>query len=294
MSESKKGYIYLLTTFTLWGSLYVVSKFVLGKMPPFTISFVRFTMAFLTLTILRKKDTRSIERKDWKYLLIIGGLGYFLAVGAQLLGTKYAGASLASLLNSLNPVTMTVFAALILHEAMTVRKMAGILLALGGVYAILGGSQGAVSVKGICFSLFSVLVWSFVSVITRKVTRKYDSLEVTRCSTLVAAACYLPAAGIEFFRGAEIRADASCAAGLLYMGIICTGVAYLLWNKSLSVLEASRCSAFYPVQPLVSTILGVVCLHETVGISFVLGAVLIVAGVLISLSEGKKRKKEGR
>lgn len=283
-SSRATGYLCLLVTFTLWGSLYVVSKYVLGKMPTFTISFLRFTLAFLALTAFGKKDTVKIEKQDYKYILLIGAVGYFVAVGAQFLGTKYAGASMASLINSLNPVTMTLFGTLILHEAMTLRKVVGIVLALTGVYAIIGAGGADVSIPGVCLSLFSVLLWSFVSVMTRRLTKKYGSIKVTRYGAGIAAVCYLPVCLGEIAGGEPVQFDITCILSLLYMGVICTGVAYFLWNKSLSILEAGTCSAFYPVQPLVSTVLGVVLLHETVGLSFVMGAVLIVAGVLINLS----------
>lgn len=288
----KKGYLYLILTFTLWGSLYVVSKYVLGRLPTFTISFVRFLLAFLALAVLAGRTETKIEKKDYKYIVLIGGAGYFIAVGAQLLGTKYAGASMASLLNSLNPVTMTLFAAVILHEKLTLKKAAGVLLALGGVYAILGSGGEGNSAAGILLSLFSVLLWSAVSVMTRKVTQKYDPLQVTKYGAGVAALCYLPVCIWEIAGGGGIQpaaVDIPCVLSLLYMGIVCTGVAYLLWNKSLAVLEAGTCSSFYPIQPLVATLLGILFLGEQVGLSFAAGAVLIVAGVLVSLMPGRRR-----
>lgn len=286
----KKGYIYLILTFTLWGSLYVVSKFVLGRLPAFTISFVRFLLAFLALTLIAGKSETRIEKRDYKYIVLIGCMGYFIAVGAQLLGTKYAGSAMASLLNSLNPVTMTIFAAVILHEKLTLRKAAGVLLALGGVYVIMGSGGDGGSLAGILLSLFSVLLWSAVSVITRRVTQKYDPLQITKYGAGAAALCYLPVCIWEITAGGglqNISADIPCVLSLLYMGIVCTGVAYLLWNKSLAVLEAGTCSAFYPIQPLVATLLGILFLGERVELSFAAGAVLIVAGVLISLRPGR-------
>ena len=101
------AYVYLLLTFFLWGSLYVVSKFVLGKLPPFTLAFVRFLLAFAALSVIDMHPQKKLDRKHYPYVLLIGFGGYFISVGAQLLGTKYAGASVASLLNSMNPVTMT-------------------------------------------------------------------------------------------------------------------------------------------------------------------------------------------
>ena len=286
--KSVKGYLYLLITFTLWGSLYVVSKYVLGKLPTFTISFFRFLLAFLFLAILTPKPSQTLARERIPYIICIGFTGYFISVGAQLLGTKYAGASMASLLNSMNPVTMTLFGAWILHEKLTVKKIIGILLAVFGVYVILGENARDAGLAGIVLSLFSVVVWSFISVLARKVTMQYNPLYITRLACGIAAVCYLPIAAFEAFTvqnsvASILLHDSSCLFSLLYMGIICTGIAYFLWNKSLSVLDAGTCSAFYPIQPMISTLLGVFLLGEQITWNFGLGALLIVSGVLISL-----------
>lgn len=289
MKNKKMGYFYLLTTFILWGSLYVVSKFVLGKLPPFTISFIRFTIAFFALSILQGKTKRKIEKSDYKYVLLIGVAGYFVAVGAQLLGTKFASAAIASLMNSLNPVTMTLFAVILLGEAITFGKIAGIMLALGGVYVILGTGGENAGLLGIVLSLFSVVLWSVVSVMTRKVTQKYEPLQITRSGVGVAAFFYLPVCLWEASYERGIHMDASCILALIYMGVICTGIAYFLWNKSLSMLEAGTCSAFYPIQPLVSAALGILVLGEKVSITFWMGAALIVAGVFVNIRFGTRK-----
>ena len=52
----KKSYVYLLTTFMLWGSLYVVSQFVLGKIPTFTVAMFRYLIAFIALSLISLKS----------------------------------------------------------------------------------------------------------------------------------------------------------------------------------------------------------------------------------------------
>ena len=291
-----KTYFYLILTFVLWGSNYVVSKYVVGQLPAFTISFLRFFLSFLFLSLISKKPEKKLERNHLPYVFCIGFGGYFISVGAQLLGTKLAGASMASLLNSLNPVTIAIFGALLLHEALTARKILGILLAIFGVVVIFSNQITGAGPGGILLSLFAVLGWSFVSVLTRKVSKQYDPLYITRIAVGIAAICYLPLAGWEVFSGSYpvievLTQDMSCILSLLYMSILCTGVSYVLWNKSLSQLDASVCSAFYPIQPLVSTLFGILFLQEQVTWRFAAGALLIVAGVLISLS---RKRENGR
>ena len=89
----------------------------------------------------------------------------------------------------------------------------------------------------------------------------------------------------------EVVIDGNALLALLYMGIFCTGMAHLLWNQSLSMIEASICSAFYPIQPLVSVILGIIFLHENITTSFLVGCVIIVIGVLVCILNIQKKLK---
>ena len=117
----KKSYVYLLTTFMLWGSLYVVSQFVLGKIPTFTVAMFRYLIAFIALSLISlKSEKEKIEKSDYKYFFIMGFIGYFISVDCQLLGTKIAGGSMASLINSLNPVIISVMAMIILNEKLEI------------------------------------------------------------------------------------------------------------------------------------------------------------------------------
>ena len=72
MERKRAGYLCLLLTFILWGSLYVVSKYVLGKMPPFTISLIRFILAFAAMAAATRDKGPKFEKKDYKYILLIG------------------------------------------------------------------------------------------------------------------------------------------------------------------------------------------------------------------------------
>lgn len=285
LSKQKTAYLYLFATFVSWGSLYVVSKFVLGKIPVITVSFLRYAIAsaFLLLIMKQRKPLKKIARSDYKYVFLIGFFGYFIAIGAQLLGTKLTSASLASLVNSMNPIVIMLFATLILHEKLTLKMLVCGILAIFGVYLIVGdvGSKG--EMWGIGVSLFSVILWSFVTVVVRKVTQKYDAIQITTYAVLVAAVCTLPFSIVECMVTSNIQFDYSALLAMLYIGFVCTGVSHLLWNKSLSLIEAGTCSMFYPIQPLVAVLLGWLFLGERLSMNFLIGSGIIIAGVVLSL-----------
>lgn len=284
MNNKKIAYLYLIITFCAWGSLYVVSRFVLGKVPVITILFLRYFIAAIALVFInRNSKVKKIERKDLKYVFFIGVGGYFLSVGLQLIGIKLSNASIASLVNAMNPITIMIFAAIILKERLTFKKAICVVLAVAGVYIIIGDVKGNGEVLGILFSVFSVISWSFVSVIVRRITQKYSASQITIYSMFIAAVCIFPFSVSELIITHNVKFDLSVVIALFYMGIVCTALAYVFWNKSLSTLEAGTCSLFYPIQPMISSVLGMVFLGEQININFIFGAILIIGGVLFSI-----------
>lgn len=142
MKKQNLAYLYLTITVSAWGSLYVASKFVLQQVPTFTLLFLRYLLAgIVLLLVLLQRKPQKIAREDYKYIFFIGFAGYFLSVGAQLLGTKMADASLASLINAMNPVSIILFASLILKEKFTVNKLVAVIAAIVGTYIIIGGQK---------------------------------------------------------------------------------------------------------------------------------------------------------
>lgn len=288
-SQNKySAYLGLLVTFVLWGSLYVASQVVLQELPPFTVAFLRFVLAWLFLTILTRLQKSDAARPNpdascRKYIWFLGFFGYTISVGIQLLGTKLAGATTASLINSLNPVTISLMAAFFLKEALTPRKGIGILLTVAGAYLIIG-TNSSINLTGAGFSLLAVLGWSLVSVLTRKALAAYHPLYVTRRAIGVAALCNLPICLIELYlTDARPSLSLPLILCLLYMGICGTGIPYILWNKSLAALPAGVCSAFYPIQPLTSALLGILLFRERLTPVFAAGTFCIFCGILLCL-----------
>jgi drug/metabolite transporter (DMT)-like permease len=283
--DKHRAYIFLSLATAIWGSLYVVTRIALETIPPITLLFFRYVIASVVLLGLCVNGRKSlrIEAKDRKSFLFIVILGYFIAVGSQVMGTKYAGAAVASLVNSMNPIFITLFAVILLKEKIIISKVVAGFASLTGVYIILGGASSVGTVWGVGFSLASVLLWSVTAIYVRKITRKYDPLVVTTYAIAIAAVCSFPIAGYEILlrphAGLFSTVNILC---VLYLGAICTAIPNLLWNKSLSLVEASTCSLFYPIQPLVFV------LSERIDPKFEAGSLLIVGGIIYAVYMEKK------
>lgn len=157
------------------------------------------------------------------------------------------------------------------------------------------GTGANIQFLGVLISFIAVIGWAFMSVISRKISNKYSALTLTKVSMLIATICNIPVSFLEVqMTHPLIQVDLGAVLGLVYIGVVCTAFTNILWNKSLSLLPANTCSAFYPIKTLTSSFLGVVVFHEVLTTSFVLGSAFIIVGFLISLLFKKRTRKRKR
>ena len=287
---NKRRLIPLFAAFVLWGSQYVISKIALRTVPPVTLLALRYLVSVPALFIvLRLRHALTpVKKGDWPILFAIGFTGYFASFCLQMLGINRLTGSVSSLLGAMNPIFIPILAALFLHERITPAKIACVALSMAGVVVIVG-VDGTVDASGALLMLASVFLWSTASIIIRRVSGRYDPMQIA----LIAILCALPFTGgwslIEL-QSAPCSFTFESVLAVLYMGVLGTAVTHSLWNYSLRVMDASFCSMFYPMQPLVSSILGVLFLHEAVTPGFVIGALMICCGIVAAVISAKPRK----
>ena len=287
---NKRRLIPLFAAFVLWGSQYVISKIALRTVPPVTLLALRYLVSVPALFIvLRLRHALTpIKKGDWPILFAIGFTGYFASFCLQMLGINRLTGSVSSLLGAMNPIFIPILAAFFLHERITPAKIACVALSMAGVVVIVG-VDGTVDASGALLMLASVFLWSTASIIIRRVSGRYDPMQIA----LIAILCALPFTGgwslIEL-QSAPCSFTLESVLAVLYMGVLGTAVTHSLWNYSLRVMDASFCSMFYPMQPLVSSILGVLFLHEAVTPGFVIGALMICCGIVAAVISANPRK----
>ena len=287
----RRGYLYLVIAFFFWGSLYVVNKYVMDYVPPLTLHLFRQMIAVVILGLMaRHKGMASIPKGHWPMIIAMGPLAYFMAPGMQNIATNLMNASMASLLNTMNPLFICLFAVIFLKEEMTKRKTAGVLLSFVGVAVVLGVTGEGVSFRGFFFALLSVLGWSSGTIIIRKLSGGRYSSEQIAFMGMAAALPFSLAASFGELMTKPLIFSWGALWGVLFLATLCTVLPNILWNRSLEILPATSCSQAFPLQPFFATLLGVVFLHEAITWNFLVGGLLISAGVIIGLSGGKGGK----
>ena len=196
--------------------------------------------------------------------------------------------SMASLVNALTPVAVTILAALILKEKITPVKILCLILALAGTFIITKGASTRSETTGVIIVLLGMTGFAAASVFMRRLTAKYPPVFVTAVSMTISVVLNIPVM-IWCFTTQSFHVTPEALAALLFLGFAGSGLAQMTWTAALAILPASTCSLFYPLQPLFSAILGALLLHETFSPTFFVGLLLISLDVILNTLETKRQ-----
>jgi drug/metabolite transporter (DMT)-like permease len=284
-----RGALYLSLAASIWGGMYVVSKYALDFVPPLTLLFLRFLIASVVLGWLNwRQKGPLLPSVHWGLLFQIGCIGYFLSISAQFIGTKLSSAHMGAVITTLSPLFLSLFAILLLKEAMSFRQKAALGLACVGVLIVVGlpdgSSAGPSYWLGNLALLLAAVFWGYYSALARKASNHYTALQITSWGIWIATLLTLPFIFLESPHWSlSILLTWPILLSVLYLGIVSTAVAAFCWNKGLTLMSAHQAGLFLFLQPVVGSFLGWLLLGEALTPSFFAGSGLIMAGVYLAM-----------
>ncbi|AZR78168.1 DMT family transporter [Bacillus cereus] len=294
MKQTILGAICLSLAASIWGGMYVVSKYVLDFIPPLTLVWLRFIIAFVVLygilKLAEKKQKKkvTIRKKDWLLFAWIGFIGYFISITCQFIGTKLSDAHTGSLVTSATPAFMVIFAALILKEKLTARRLLSTIIATIGVIIVIGWDIEIGSYFiGTIILVGAAITWALLSIYVKIASIQFSSLVITTYAIFFSLFFITPFMIWELQAASIGTVNTYVILGVLYLGIVSTAGAFFLWNKGLELLDASIGSLFFFFQPIVGSLLGWLLLNETLNSNFFIGGILIICSVFITTFEKK-------
>ncbi len=274
----------------LWSINFIVAKVALREFPSPLLGVMRFVLAGVVVMpfYLWRRQTRTTaphDNRDRVRLVLLGLLGIGLNQLFFVIGIGLTSVGHASFLMALTPAWVLILAALAGLETVSMRKAAGLALAIFGVMVLQtapGKASSGATIAGDFFIFLSSFTFSIFTVWGKPSAQRFGSLTMNTyafaSSALVLAP---PAAG--YYWGFDYLAPSSSAwVSLLYMALFPSLLCYLIYYYALSYIPATRISMFSYLQPLLATTMAIPLLGETLSVTLLSGGALILAGVALS------------
>ena len=228
---------------------------------------------FLVLRFRKEKIDRETVRKNL-FLLALSGIALGLNWVFLFAGYRY-GIAVSSLCNYMAPVIVVVIASLFYKERINLKQILCIVMAFVGMLLLLGIFQGNSTVDMRCVLYGSLAAIGFVIlVLINRRLHDIRPLEKTLIQLLFSALIVLPY--VYFNNGFPKALDLRSTVLVLILGFLHTGVAYICYFSSIDVLPAQSIAVLGYLEPVLNLLIGALILHEKIGISGIIGALLII------------------
>lgn len=299
LTSERRGILAALGTAFIFGLSFMFTKQAVQTASVYSLLSWRFFTACLLLLILRltgviRTNYRGKRLTPLLALSLIYPVTYFIAESKALeaVASMEAGLFIATL-----PIVTMILASLVLKERSTRLQKLAVLLSVAGVVVItvLGNEAGGESkLSGYVFLAAAVLAGS-VFVILSKSLSAFTSIEKTlfmmALSTIVFVALavreHMLAGTLAVWIALPVRNPAFLRS-LIYLSVITSALAFFLQNYSIEKLGATRNASFAPLTTLISILAGALLMKEPVSPGLLIGAAMILTGVIGANRPAKK------
>lgn len=284
-----KEYFFPITFILLYGSGFVFTQYGLENVSPMLFLLIRFFIAFLILFAISYifKLFKNIKLIQIFHISIAGMLtvGVF-SIGVYLSLSLGTSASLSSLIITLQPLLVTILAAIFLKEKITFNMYLGLCLGLVGVFFIVGINLENSTFLGVLFSIFALLGLSFGSLYQKKYCSSMNLFAGGAIQTFASALLVLP---FLYFENRYLNFNLDFIIALSYMSIAVSigalSILYIMIKNS----EISKVSSVFYLIPISALTLSFILFDKQIDITIIIGVItIIIAMILIN----KKEKNE--
>ncbi|HKJ68862.1 MAG TPA: DMT family transporter [bacterium] len=263
----------------IWGTTFTVVKNALTDIGPFTFLFLRFAIAAIIILPLILQNTR------WKNLPFKAGCmaGFFLFVGfsAQTIGLQFTTASKSGFITGLNVVFVPIFVALFEKKRLGKNALLAVLLAVTGLYLLTNPRAQSFN-AGDAWTILCAVGFALHIVTLDYYTRKIDYIGLFFLQIIVVGALsgfLIPLENPGFF-SLEYGLPGNVVIALGITGVFATALAFFIQNWAQRITTATRTALLLTLEPVFAALTAYVMLRETLGIMGIIGAALILLGII--------------
>ena len=286
--ETKKiDLILIIIAACFWGSMGIfVRRLTTFGFDSIQIVSIRVTLGALIFSLFLLIRERSGFRISLRDIPLFLGLGlgsilfftvcYFAAITIMPLST-------AAILLYTSPIWIMLMSALFFQEKMNSRKVIALFLAFGGCVLVSGISGDGITFTGLLLGLGSGIGYGLYSILGTVALRKYSPYTVTTYTFLIAAVgSWVICRPVDMISKFE---EADDIAGLIFFciltALVTAVIPFLAYTLGLRSVEASKAGIIATIEPVVATLVGIICFSETLTLLSGIGITLVLAAVII-------------
>ena len=286
---ANQPYLLLSITALCWAGNAIVGRLAAGHIPPVTLSFLRWSIAFVLILPLAWKNLV----RDWAAIrshlgtmivLSVAGIGIFNTL--QYWSLEYTQALNTLLLQSAGPLFVAIWSLILLGVRLTLAQACGIVLSLAGVLVILlHGDLTAITAiefnRGDIIFTVAIAIFGFYSVLSLK-RPEIHGLSFVAFTFGCGAACLIPLLIWELLSRPVMQLDTNNLLMLFYVAVFPSTVAYLCFNRGVQLIGANRAAPFFHVVPVFGSVMAIVFLGERPQLFHIIGFALVLTGVFVA------------
>lgn len=286
------AYLLLCVSALAWSGNFIVGRYVHEQVTPVTLSYGRWGLALLILlpfTLRGVLRQRELVWANLKLFALLGLTGMTLFHSFVYAALESTGAINAALILSLTPVIIVLLSWLLDREKIAPVQAGGIGLSLLGAGVLI--TRGDASVissldfnRGDLWMLIAVPNWALYSVLLRRRPAAVEPMVLLTVTIAAGLAFLTPALIFELVRGADFRFSETTLASVVYVALFASVIAYICWNRGVSVVGATRAGLFMHLVPAFSALLAIFVLGESLFPHHAAGIGLIIAGIYLTTS----------
>jgi drug/metabolite transporter (DMT)-like permease len=273
----------------IWALNFSVVKVSLEEIDALSFNALRYVLAagLLAFTTKKRGYPLRVERQDVWPLIGIALVGNVLYQLFFIIGVDYTYSANAAVMLGTIPVWVAVLSHLFTEEKLTKYKTLGIGLAFVGILLIVTGSKQGISLASKTFLgdliiLGAAISWGVYTILAKKFLKKYPSTQFTGVMSIIGMVCLL-LIGLPNLVSVEwAKVSLVGWMGVIYSGLLSIGLAYLIWNNSVSNIGAVRTAAYQNLVPVLGLVFGVVLLQEALTLQQYSGSAMVIAGIIFS------------
>jgi drug/metabolite transporter (DMT)-like permease len=287
----------LIATMFFWGGTFIAGRLLAGAVRPTSAAFLRFAIASLSLFLLARLLEGKMPRptvKQWILLVLLGTTGVFSYNIFFFTGLQHIPAGRASLIIAGTPLAITILAMIFLGEQLTLPRLGGILLALGGAVVVISNGHPEIVLKtgfgpGEKALLGCVASWAAYSLIGRKLLSTMPPIPAVCYSSIIGTVLLSWPAFHEGLLQSLPSLSMRDWTSLLYLGVCGTALGFSWYYKAIKEIGAMRAGVYINLVPFFALLLAWFLLDETINPVVFGGGILVLAGIALTNSVGATR-----